>query len=258
MFDGDKMTEIKFLGTAGARFVVAKQLRSSAGIVVTTDTTTLIFDPGPGTLARLANSRPKIDVEKVDGIILSHIHLDHSNDVNILIDSFTEGGFMKKGALFAPKEAIEGGNRIVLPYLLHFLERIEFLRNNRKFYIGDISFECFQHKHSTETYGIKMNLHKKTVSFIVDTEFFESLSEFYRGSDILVLNVVLLESRVGVMHLSLDGAKKIIAEIKPQKAILTHFGMSMIRAKPFFLAEKLSKELNIEVIAANDGMSLTV
>ncbi|MGC9124683.1 MAG: MBL fold metallo-hydrolase, partial [Caldisericaceae bacterium] len=65
------MSKIKFLGTAGARFVVAKQLRYSAGTIIKSNTTTLLMDPGPGTLVRLAKSRPKMDTKSIDGIILS-------------------------------------------------------------------------------------------------------------------------------------------------------------------------------------------
>ncbi|MCX6088569.1 MAG: MBL fold metallo-hydrolase [Caldiserica bacterium] len=252
------MAEIKFLGTGGARFVVAKQLRYSAGTFINCCGVSLILDPGPGTLVRLASSKPKIDVESVNGIILSHIHLDHSTDVNILIDSITNGGFKKRGILFAPIEAIEGNSRVVLPYLLPFLEEVKILGDREKFSFGNISFESFSHKHSVETYGIKMNLENKIVSFIVDTQFFDGLYELYKGSDTLILNVVLLEAKDGVMHLSLNDAKTIISQIKPRKAVLTHFGMNMIRAKPFILAEKLSFELGIEVVAASDGMSLSI
>jgi hypothetical protein len=37
-------------------------------------------------------------------------------------------------------------------------------------------------------------------------------------------------------------------------AILTHFGMTMWRAKPWELAKKLSEETGISVIAARDGL----
>jgi ribonuclease BN (tRNA processing enzyme) len=251
-----KMAEIKFLGTGGARFVVAKQLRYSAGIFISSSETNLILDPGPGALLRLASSRPKIDVEKIDGVILTHVHLDHSNDVNILIDSLTEGGFKKKGVLFAPKEAYDGDNRVILPYILPFLDRTEILVHNRKFSIGNIEFESFRHFHTAETYGIKMNLESKIVSFIVDTKFFDGLLDFYRFSDILVINVVLLEEKPEIMHLSIHDAKMIITELKPQKAILTHFGMGIIRAHPFMLADRLSQELGLNVIAASDGMKV--
>ena len=59
---------IKFLGTAGARFVVARQLRSSAGIFLKFQSKNIILDPGPGTLARCASSRPSIDASELDAV----------------------------------------------------------------------------------------------------------------------------------------------------------------------------------------------
>ncbi|MCK4353907.1 MAG: hypothetical protein KAW83_01520, partial [Dehalococcoidia bacterium] len=47
---------------------------------------------------------------------------------------------------------------------------------------------------------------------------------------------------------------KHIEQIKPKAAILTHFGMTMWRAKPWELARKLTEETGISVIAARDGM----
>lgn len=66
---GSNMTKhgyIKFLGTAGGRFVVAKQLRSSAGTFISAKGKNVIVDPGPGTLVRSAASRPRIDVSKLE------------------------------------------------------------------------------------------------------------------------------------------------------------------------------------------------
>jgi hypothetical protein len=46
--------------------------------------------------------------------------------------------------------------------------------------------------------------------------------------------------------------------MKPKAAILTHFGMTMWRAKPWELAERLSEETGIKVIAARDGMKFNL
>jgi phosphoribosyl 1,2-cyclic phosphodiesterase len=70
----------------------------------------------------------------------------------------------------------------------------------------------------------------------------------------LIINVVRLNPGAPVDHLSLPEAKQIIEEIKPSAAILTHFGMTMWRAKPWELARKLTDETGISVIAARDGM----
>ena len=80
------MNKIKFLGTAGARFVVSKQLRSSGGLWLTVDDTNVLIDPGPGSLVRCLASRPKLNPMDLDGIILTHRHLDHSNDINIIME----------------------------------------------------------------------------------------------------------------------------------------------------------------------------
>jgi ribonuclease BN (tRNA processing enzyme) len=68
------------------------------------------------------------------------------------------------------------------------------------------------------------------------------------------MNVVLVEPREPVDHLSLVEARKIIEEVEPKAAILTHFGMTIWRSHPWELAQKLSDDTGIKVIAARDGM----
>ena len=70
----------------------------------------------------------------------------------------------------------------------------------------------------------------------------------------MIINVVRLEAGHPYDHLSLPDAKHIITELKPKVAILTHFGMTMWRAKPWEVAQKLSQETGVRVLAARDGM----
>lgn len=120
---------VKFLGTAGARFVVARQLRSSAGLWLSVRGTRVVIDPGPGTLVRCLSSRPKLLPETLDGIVLTHKHIDHSNDVNIMVEAMTDGGWKRRGVLFCPRDALEG-DPVVLQYLREFPERIEVLQRD--------------------------------------------------------------------------------------------------------------------------------
>ena len=250
---------IKFLGTAGARFVVAKQLRSSAGVYICIRDAHIIIDPGPGTLVRCAKSKPPIDVTKLDAIIITHAHIDHSNDANILIDAMTGGGLNRKGLLFAPEECIRGENAVVLPYVRSFLEDIVILRPRGQYSIGEVSFiTSLRHQHPVETYGIIFDYNGRRISFMVDTHYFPELTKDYEDSDILVMNVVRSSPHESgkVMHLSIDDVREILTRIRPRKAVLTHFGMTMLKAKPWVVAEQLSHELGVDVIAASDGMTL--
>lgn len=251
------MDRIKFLGTAGARFVVSKQMRASGGLWFTLDDTNFLVDPGPGTLVKCAASKPKLDPTTLDGIILTHRHLDHSADVNVMIEAMTQGGFKKKGELFAPADALDQDS-IVLRYLRHFVEKIHTLKEGEAYSLGRVTFTTpVRHIHGVETYGIKFKSSKYVISLIVDTKCFPDLAKHYLKSDLIILNVVRHEATgmsLRVDHLNLEDVKMIIKEIKPKVAIITHFGMTMLRAKPWEVADKLSDELGTKVIAARDGM----
>ena len=252
---------VKFLGTAGARFVVAKQLRSSAGTFLRIHGKNVLMDPGPGTLVRFAKSRPKIEVTELDAIILTHMHIDHSSDVNVLIDAMTNGGLNRRGTLFTTAECLNGENAVVLKYLRDFLEDIVVLKEDSEYRLGDMRFRTsFRHEHPAETYGIKFDVDGEILSFLVDTGFFPELARGYAGSDILIINTVMLKPHNSprIKHLSVDDVRKLITEIKPKKVILTHFGMTMLRAKPWEVADELKDELGIDVTAASDGMKLEI
>ena len=50
--------------------------------------------------------------------------------------------------------------------------------------------------------------------------------------------------------------KMAISKNKPKLTILTHFGMGMVKSKPWEIAESLSKRFGVKVIAASDGMEI--
>jgi phosphoribosyl 1,2-cyclic phosphodiesterase len=251
--------EIRFLGTAGARFVMITQFRSSAGTVLSLKDTSVLIDPGPGTLVKFASSKPKLNPAKLDAIILTHKHLDHSNDVNVMIEAMTEGGFKPKGVLLCPNDALsDEGDAVVLNYYKGLLDKIEVLEEGGSYAVGNLELQTpKRHVHGVvETYGLNIKIqgeNKTTLSFIADTLYFEGLEQYYDG-EVLVMNVAMYKRREGVDHLCVDDARKIIDVRRPKVAILTHFGMTMLRNKPWEISKQLSKESGVEVIAARDGM----
>ena len=249
------MNKIKFLGTAGARFVVMKQLRASGGIWLTLDDTNILIDPGPGSLVRCLSSRPKLNPMDLDGIILTHRHIDHSNDINVMIEAMTNGGFKKKGVVFAPRDAFEE-DPVILKYVRDHVEKMEIMKEKGSYTIGNISFSTpVKHIHGVETYGLNIYGKDCSISVITDTEYFGELESYYPG-DILIINVVRLGEKKGIQHLSIKDAEKIISTNQPKISILTHFGMTMLKARPWEIAEDLSDRLGVKVIAARDGMEI--
>ena len=247
---------IKFLGTAGARFVMIRQLRSSGGIWINYKSTNILLDPGPGSIVRCNNARPRLDPTSLDAILLTHKHLDHSNDINVMIEAITEGGFRKKGVLFAPQDSIGNGG-VVFGYLEKFLQRIVILKEG-SYSVGDIRFDVpLKNIHQVDTYCVKFFFGKQVVSFISDTKYFDGLIPAYKDSTVLVINVVFYQPRKDYDHLCLDEALDLVRKIQPKKAILTHFGMGVLRAKPRILEEKIKRQLPM-VKFAYDGFSIEI
>ncbi|MCX6004406.1 MAG: MBL fold metallo-hydrolase, partial [Chloroflexi bacterium] len=115
---------ITFLGTGGARFTIAKQLLASGGAWMNLGGIQILMDPGPGSLVYAI--KHSCDPTRLNAIILSHKHLDHSVDINVMIEAMTEGGWKKRGSVFAPSDAFNNG-AVILPYLQGFPQSVEIL-----------------------------------------------------------------------------------------------------------------------------------
>lgn len=249
------MFEIIFLGTAGARYVVAKQLRASAGLLLNFNGKYLLFDPGPGTLVHLA--KRKIYPDKIRTIIVSHKHLDHSADLNIMVDAITEGTFKKRGKVFLTEETLKEG--LLLNYLKEALEDLVILSPKECYQVENILFKTTsQLKHTAENYGFVFELGEKKLGIITDTAYFPGLLEEFKDCHFLIINVVRFEPKEGVLHLSIPEVKELLKELRPEMAIITHFGMTMLKANPFKIAQNLSSEFGLKVIAAYDGMRVSL
>lgn len=242
---------ITFLGTAGARFMVIRQLAASGGIWLNLSGTEILIDPGPGSIVQ--SNKRKLNAEKLSAIIVSHRHLDHAADVNIMVEAMTNGGFNQHGWLFAPADAF-GNEPVIFSYLKDYLEGIAILKEGETYTTGNIFFTTpVRHIHPVETYGMVFRTPRHSFAYIADTRYFDGLHRSY-ASELLIINVVLTEPRPPIDHLSIPDAAEIIREIKPKVAILSHFGMHVWQARPWQIAEKLSQQTGVRVIAARDGM----
>ncbi|MBI4180537.1 MAG: MBL fold metallo-hydrolase, partial [Chloroflexi bacterium] len=143
---------ITFLGTGGARFMMTSQLLASGGLWLNLSGTEILIDPGPGCI--IHSTRRKLKAAKLSAIILSHRHLDHSGDVNVMVEAMTQGKAKRHGWFFAPADALET-EPVIFSYLRERLEGIEVLVEGKSYSVGSISFSTpLRHQHMVETYGM--------------------------------------------------------------------------------------------------------
>ncbi len=243
---------ILFLGTGGARMMVESQVLASGGIWLNLSGAEVLLDPGPGSIVRATDR--KLDAEKLSAVIISHRHLDHSADVNIMVESMVRGGTRPHGWFYAPADALDS-EPVMYSYLKKYLDGIGILKEGGTYSINGLSFETpLRHIHPVETYGITFKGAKHTVSYIADSLYFDGLASAYR-SDLLIINVVFNRPVPKVAHLSIPDVREIVTALKPRTAILTHFSVHLYQANPDQIAAGLSQDTGVNVIAAHDGMA---
>jgi phosphoribosyl 1,2-cyclic phosphodiesterase len=248
---GDAANTITFLGTAGARFMVSRQIAASGGMWLNLGGTQILIDPGPGSIVQ--STKRKLRGDSLDAIILSHRHLDHSGDINVMIEAMTNGGWRRRGSLFAPSDALSD-EPVVFTYLRGFVEDITRLEAGGSYRVDGVAFSTpVRHVHPVETYGMVFEAGGHRFSYISDTRYFEGLAAAY-AAEMVIINVVFLDPPARADHLTVPDVARLVSEIRPKIAIMSHFGMHVWQAHPWELAERLTQETGFKVIAARDGM----
>lgn len=250
------MNSLHFLGTAGARYVTIRQLRKSAGLWLNYNDKQLLIDPGPGTLSQLYQSSPPHNPTQLDALLLTHRHIDHSNDINILMEAMSNGGRDPKGVVLAPSDALDD-DPVILHHFRDKVTQIQTIKEQNSYQLDTISIQTpIKHHHGVETYGYKISAkNQPTISLISDTAYFPELKTAYHDSDILILNVVLTNRPYeSIQHLDLNDAQQLICSIKPKLAIITHFGMRLLQADPKKQAQILESKTGVPTLAAYDDL----
>jgi phosphoribosyl 1,2-cyclic phosphodiesterase len=123
--------------------------------------------------------------------------------------------------------------------------------------IGDAVLETpLRLRHPVETYGLRLRGRHHCVALIACTGYFAELEEAFRA-DVLILNIVYRHPR-DETHLAVPDAQRLIAAIRPRLAVITHFGLTMLRARPGEVAEELSRATGVRVVAARDRWRLAL
>ena len=256
------MTEIVFLGTGGGRINLLKQLRRTGGFRVNSESANVHVDPGPGALS--SSIHFKENVLNLDALIVTHAHIDHCNDANIIIEGISRHALKKRGIVISSKYALDGGkkgDRIISLYHQDRVDRIYRAKygDRKKFKTnkGEFEIEIIEAKHDIEdAFGFILFIDGKTIGYTGDTEYYKGMGRKYKGCDYLVVNCIKPAEDPYPGHMTSEDVAKFLKEAKPKHAILSHMGMKMLMAGPKKIADKISKESKVKTIAAHDGLRI--
>jgi len=251
---------IFFIGTGGGRVNLLAQLRSTGGFIIN-GSLKIYVDPGPGAL--YGSKLHKIDLSKMDILVVTHNQIDHHNDAEKVMEAMSNYALQKRGALVASKSVLQGGGHFDPSISRYHQEKMQQVicgvpkqRNSILCNGKNADFSFTPVKHDDETgFGFVLSMDGSKIGYTSDSEYFEGLGGYFKGCDYLIVNNLKAEDDGIPDHMDSGGCIKLLKEAKPKTAILAHFGMKLINSMPELEAQKIASKSGVKTIAARDGAS---
>lgn len=254
---------IKYLGTGGARFCMVSQARWTGGIWFSYGGLNGVIDPGPGSLYHICRADPPLDPHTLGALLLSHKHLDHSTDINVLAEAMTAGGFDRHGTVILPQDSVHSQGSVFLDYCADKVSTVVTAKDGDRIEIGcGVAVEPVPLvHHGVECFGyIFRHAGLPTWGIISDTKPLGYLADRYRECAYISINVTFLDRKnlnPKLEHLSVEDAKGLLKDLHPRLATIAHMGVKLLDHGPEKYINGLSTP-QTRVIAGQDGMTVNL
>jgi len=224
-----------------------KDKRLRASVMIETENLRLVVDAGPDFRQQMLLHQ----VRNLNGILLTHEHVDH---IFGLDDIRAFNWVQKQATDIYAEERVQIAIRRIFDYVfanfkypgipqmhLHLIENTPFTIDGLEI----IPIRGYHYK--LPVFGFRFG----KIAYVTDVNRLEDAElDKLRGLDVLVINA--LRKEVHISHYNLSQALEIIAEVKPEKAYLTHLSHQM------GFHNEVQQELPENVFLSYDGLELEV
>lgn len=222
-----------------------KRLRCS--LLINVNNKNIIFDCGPDFRYQMLRE----NIDDISAVIFTHAHKDHTAGLD---DIRAFNWVNNKPVDIYAEKLVHESLKMEFAYIFSdykypgIPEINSHTIKNEIFYIDDLKITPIRGMHyKLPVLGYRIN----DVSYITDFNFIsEEEKEKLKGSKILIINALRKEKHIS--HFTLKEALKIIEEVKPEKAYLTHISHQMGKH------EEIQKDIPENVEFAFDRLSITI
>jgi phosphoribosyl 1,2-cyclic phosphodiesterase len=236
--------------------MMLSQRRGTGGVWFSYGGSRGVIDPGPGSLVRICEAKPSLNATDINTLILTHRHIDHSSDLNVLAEGMTLKSQEKRGSVLLTLDSSEDGDSVLLSFAEKKIKRVfRHEDGKRTEFPGNVTVESVLHEHhGVQCYGVIFRgAGLPTWGLLSDTAALPHFPDRYKECEILVMNVTMLFPRARLDHLSLPDAASLLQVLSPKLAIVTHMSNMLLD----YGAQKIERRLTTKktkVIAASDGL----
>ena len=200
-----------------------------SGYLVKAGNTRILLECGSGSLAFLtALTEP----EKIDAIVLSHLHYDHMSDILPLSFRYAMAGKTLK--VYAPSAPENVRKLLDCPAF----EWCDIAKGGQ---IGEVKFTAAPVRHPVPSYAVRFAHEGKVLCYSGDTNTCDNLALFVRDADLFLCDACFTDAmwNENLPHLSAGKAAEISHAAGVKRLMLTHFRPDIAKETLLKDAEKV-------------------
>ena len=203
--------KLRILGNNGP-YPAAGSACSSYLLSSDSGSTNIVIDFGPGALSALSSA---IAFDKIDAVILSHLHFDHMSDMLPMQYALQ---FQPRSPLPVYAPGTPEKVRALLDAPCYAPGSMENMR------IGEMEISFLPVRHPVETYAVRVSCDGKTFVYTGDTNTIPELDAFAANADLLLADAGLSNAdwKESAPHLSAGLCGELAARCGAKSLLLSH------------------------------------
>jgi len=184
-----------------------------SGYLLTSDNTRVLIECGTGTLANLRKIQTP---DRLDAVILSHLHYDHMSDILPMVYALQFCPPRPKLPVYAPDAPQAVRNLLNAPFYQPMdIQDVQ---------IGDISVRFYPVRHPVKSFAMRFECAGRVFAYTGDTNVVDGLADFCRDADLLLADAGLSSAdwKMEAPHLSAKACGELAHESRAKRLLLTH------------------------------------